>query len=212
MKKFSMILSAAAVAALSACCDERPNDASVALFNGQDFSGWQLYIQDSTKNAEEEFTVRDGEIALSGTFGYIRTATPYADYKLTAEWCWPDSATNSGIFVHIRQDGIWPSCYECQLWDGRAGDIIHSGGADSEIYRSDSTQMIVAKTNPSNEKAQGEWNSAEIVCQGDTVTVYINGEFQNLITGLSNKDGYIGLQSEGGSIRFRNVNLTPLNR
>ena len=207
-KNLTILLAAAAV--LSACGTEPQKSDTVALFNGEDLTGWQLYIEDSTKNAAEEFVVRDGEIALSGTFGYVRTETPYDNYRLSVEWCWPDSATNSGIFVHLQKDGIWPSCYECQLWNGRAGDIINSGGADSEQYRSDSTQMIVAKTNPSNEKPQGEWNTAEIVCSGDSVTVYINGELQNRITGISNREGYIGLQSEGGPIRFRNVNLTPL--
>ena len=42
------------------------------------------------------------------------------------------------------------------------------------------------------------------------MTVYINGELQNRITGVSNNKGYIGLQSEGGPIEFRRVELTPL--
>lgn len=42
-----------------------------------------------------------------------------------------DSATNSGIFLHIQRDGIWPNCYECQLWNGKAGDLIHSSGTEA---------------------------------------------------------------------------------
>ena len=64
---------------------------------------------------------------------------------------------------------------------------------------------------PSNEKPVAEWNAAEIICTDSTVTVSINGTEQNRITGISNKSGYIGLQSEGGPIEFRNVVLTPLN-
>ena len=167
-------------------------------------------MQDSTLNPQQEFVVRDSVIALSGPFGYVRTDKAYSNYKLNAQWRWPDSATNSGIFVNIQQDGIWPDCYECQLWNGRAGDLINSGGADCAEYRADSTLMIVTKMNASNEKPVGEWNSAEVICDDSTVTVYINGELQNRITGVSNNKGYIGLQSEGGPIEFRRVELTPL--
>ncbi len=51
--------------------------------------------------------------------------------------------------------------------------------------------MIVTKMNASNEKPVGEWNSAEVICDDSTVTVYINGELQNRITGVSNNKGAI---------------------
>lgn len=209
MKKTHFALATAAAAILLSGCGQKKTE-PVALFNGKDLTGWTLHLQDSSKNAAEEFVVRDGVISLSGSFGYIRTAIPYANYKLSAEWRWPDSATNSGIFVNIAEDGIWPSCYECQLWTGRAGDVINSGGAMSDEYRNDSTLMIVPKMHPSNEKPQGEWNSAEIVSSDSTLAVYINGELQNKLSGLSNRQGYIGLQSEGGPIQFRNVTISPL--
>ena len=201
MKIFNSFLIAATACTVIACTQgQQPQQPeSIKLFNGTDLSGWTYYIEDSTKNPQEEFVVRDSVIALSGTFGYIRTDSTYSNYKLNVEWRWPDSATNSGIFVQIAEDGIWPSCYECQLWTGRAGDLINSGGSDCAEYRNDS-----------NEKPVTEWNAAEIICTDSTVTVSINGTEQNRITGISNKSGHIGLQSEGGPIEFRNVTLTPL--
>ena len=172
MKKTGSFVAVAAALALFSCTEKKAD--SVRLFNGTDLTGWVLYMQDSTLNPQQEFVVRDSVIALSGPFGYVRTDKAYSNYKLNAQWRWPDSATNSGIFVNIQQDGIWPDCYECQLWNGRAGDLINSG------------------------------------CDDSTVTVYINGELQNRITGVSNNKGYIGLQSEGGPIEFRRVELTPL--
>ena len=208
MKKTGSFVAVAAALALFSCTEKKAD--SVRLFNGTDLTGWVLYMQDSTLNPQQEFVVRDSVIALSGPFGYVRTDKAYSNYKLNAQWRWPDSATNSGIFVNIQQDGIWPDCYKCQLWNGRAGDLINSGGADCAEYRADSTLMIVTKMNASNEKPVGEWNSAEVICDDSTVTVYINGELQNRITGVSNNKGYIGLQSEGGPIEFRRVELTPL--
>jgi hypothetical protein len=41
--------------------------------------------------------------------------------------------------------------------------------------------------------------------------VHVNGQLQNRLTGLSNRQGFIGLQSEGGPVQFRNIILTPLD-
>ncbi|MFR3489761.1 MAG: family 16 glycoside hydrolase [Alistipes ihumii] len=51
----------------------------------------------------------------------------------------------------------------------------------------------------------------EIVCSDSTITVHVNGQLQNRLTGLSNRQGFIGLQSEGGPVQFRNIILTPLD-
>lgn len=54
------------------------------------------------------------------------------------------------------------------------------------------------------EKPVGEWNTVEVVCEGNSITVYINGQLQNQATSETS-EGYIALQSEGGPIEFRNV-------
>ena len=64
--------------------------------------------------------------------------------------------------------------------------------------------------NDSNEKELGGWNKYEIVCKGDTMKLTINGQLQNKATGVSLRKGYIGFQSEGVPIMFRNIKLTPL--
>lgn len=210
MKTKHTFMAVTAALVMFSCGEPQTN--TVSLFNGTDLTGWIPYLQDSTKNASQEFVVKDSVIVMSGTYGYLRTEAVYSNYILDVEWRWPDSATNSGIFVNVEGDGIWPDGYECQLMAGKAGDLINSGGADCALYRADSAQMIVAKLNASNEKPLGEWNQAEIVCTDSTVMVTINGLVQNKIDGISNKQGSIGLQSEGGPIEFRNVMLTPLKR
>ena len=68
---------------------------------------------------------------------------------------------------------------------------------------------MVARGDAGFEKPAGEWNEAEIVCQGDRMAVYINGVLQNECSG-TNRTGYIALQSEGGTLEFRNVYLTDV--
>ena len=88
MKKTGSFVAVAAALALFSCTEKKAD--SVRLFNGTDLTGWVLYMQDSTLNPQQEFVVRDSVIALSGPFGYVRTDKAYSNYKLNAQWRWPD--------------------------------------------------------------------------------------------------------------------------
>ncbi|MDO5113291.1 MAG: DUF1080 domain-containing protein, partial [Planctomycetia bacterium] len=61
-----------------------------------------------------------------------------------------------------------------------------------------------------NEKPVGEWNTAELVCDGEEVRCYFNGKFVNRATCVSPARGKIQLQSEGCGIEFRRVTIQPL--
>ena len=61
-----------------------------------------------------------------------------------------------------------------------------------------------------NEKPVGEWNSYDIVCDGKTVTLFVNGLLQNKGTEANPWHGPICLQSEGSPIEFRNIYLGPI--
>ena len=66
------------------------------------------------------------------------------------------------------------------------------------------------RMNDSNEKEPGGWNTYVITCQGGTIETLVNGQLQNKATGVNINTGYIGLQSEGVPIMFRNIKLTPI--
>lgn len=206
MTKTTLFLSIFLFAAATAHCAD-----PVRLFNGKNLKGWSAYLEDQTLSPDKEFIVKDGVIRLSGKFGYIHTNKTYSEYKLDVEWRWPEEATNSGVFLHVQPGNkIWPENFECQLMTGNAGDIYNAGGAECAQFRKDKTKPVIVKNTASNEKPVGEWNKAEIICTGNTITIYINGELQNHVTETSSSSGYIGLQSEGKAVEFRNVVLTPL--
>lgn len=188
-------------------------NARTELFNGKDLAGW-VCVVDSLGDvpAGEVFTVRDGNIRIAGQpFGYMRTARQYGDYRLHAEWRWIGEATNSGIFQRVQEgDKVWPQGIECQLMAGRAGDLVLLGGARAAGIEPVGKFPVKARIGDAGcEKPAGEWNEAEIVCQGDRMTVYINGMLQNECSGTDHT-GYIALQSEGGTLEFRNVYLTDV--
>ena len=183
-------------------------DGQVVLFNGKDLSGWVPVTE--SESEEPVFKVEDGCIVVSGKpNGYLRTARQYGDYSLHVEWKWIGSGTNSGIFQRIQEgDKVWPVAYECQLMAGRAGDIVCLGGSRiAEIPYDPAVKFPMKKrvhSGASIELPDGEWNRAEIICKGNKMTVYINGSLENVAT-LSHKTGYIALQSEGGTLAFRNI-------
>lgn len=214
MKTSTLFLLAAILSGMFACtATPKP----VALFNGRNLDGWIGYLDDKSLDPAQEFTAREGVIRLSGKLGYLYTREAYSDYRLEVEWRWIDTATNSGIFIHLTPaEMALPPTFECQLKAGNAGFIYSlplpasgGGGPTTAAMRQTGTNSQ-PRLLPSNEKAVGEWNRAEIVCAGDRITVHINGELQNEAVGTSVTSGHIALQSEGEAVEFRNVVLTPL--
>jgi hypothetical protein len=183
----------------------------IQLFNGKDLGNWTFYLKDKAVDPATAFTVQNGIIHISGNpFGYMRTKEIYSDYRLNVEWRWPSQATNSGVFVHGQKpDTIWLKCIECQLMPGNAGDFVCMNGAEMN-ERIDKSTVVVRKMAASSEKPTGEWNTMEVVCNGNSIEVYVNGILQNRGTNVSVSRGSICLQSEGKDIEFRNVFLTKL--
>lgn len=187
-----------------------PKIQTTQLFNGKDLSNWSFYLKDPAVDPTTVFTIQNGVIHIKGDpFGYMRTKDVYSNYKLHVEWRYPTELTNSGVFIHIQgPDAIWPLEIECQLKAGSAGDFVCMGG--SSMKEKLGKSPVVAKLGPSVEKPVGEWNTMEVTCNGNSITVYVNGTLMNKGTDLSIIKGSIGLQSEGKDIEFRNVFITGL--
>jgi Domain of Unknown Function (DUF1080). len=193
------------------------NSQTEELFNGKDLSNWNFIVDGDKAAPDDVFSVQDGVILIHGNpFGYMYTKKKYKNYILELEWSWVDKASNSGIFLVIAEakaGNPFPNGIECQLKAGAAGDFVMLGGSDLNEYVAPASGRpnfpVIAKKVDSNEKPVGEWNKAKIEVRDGKITVNINGVLQNQGT---NKvlEGYIGLQSEGGPIQFRNVKVTTL--
>jgi hypothetical protein len=62
------------------------------------------------------------------------------------------------------------------------------------------------------EKPVGEWNRFEITCEGDRITIVLNGTTVNAGTKASLTKGRILFQSEGAEVFFRKIDLVPLRK
>lgn len=184
------------------------------LFNGKDLSNWNFIVDGDKVPAEQVYTVKNGVINIKGDpFGYMYTKKKYSNYHLHVEWRWAEGESNSGIFLLIEETkNPFPNGIECQLHAGDAGDFVLLGGSDLFQFEAPKGEPrpafpVVSKWNASSEKPAGEWNEANIYVKDGVILVYINGVFQN--SGNNpNKEGHIGLQSEGKTVQFKNVYVT----
>ena len=185
----------------------------IRLFNGKDLNNWVFKLKDPSVDPARVFTVQNGVIHITGNpFGYMRTKDVYSDYRLHVEWRYPGEASNSGVFIHGQKpDTIWLKCVECQLKAGSAGDFVCMNGTDMN-ERTDKTNRMVKKLADPSEKPNGEWNTMEVVCNTNTIEIFVNGVLQNKGTNVNVSKGFICLQSEGKDVEFRNVFLSKLNK
>jgi hypothetical protein len=194
------------------------------LFNGKDLKGWTAFSSKEGVKLEDVWSVKDGVIVCKGEpIGWLATEKTYTNYKLTVEWRWgdPQKPGNSGLFQRIHgEPQTLPCSIECQLKHESAGDLM---GFQGMTISGDATRAMKPKKFALGEltggvkklamaeKKAGEWNRAEVTVQGDKITVLVNGQKVNEVTGVKIVAGRIGLQSEGGEIHFRNISVTALD-
>ena len=211
MRKINLTTILLLVVLIFSSCKQQSNE----IFNGKDLSNWNLVVENDAVPANEVYSVNDGVITIIGQpFGYMYTKGKYKNYTLELEYRWVDNATNSGIFILIEDPtNPFPKGVECQLKAGLAGDFVLLAGSDLDEYtlpegiteRPDFP--VIDKKETSSEKPTGEWNKVKIVVEDGVVTVFINDVLQNRATSKV-MEGYIGLQSEGGPIQFKNIVLS----
>lgn len=186
----------------------------ITLWNGQDLTGWKLFLGDTTVDPASVWSVADGVLRFhTKASGYLRTEKPSSNYRLHVEWRWPKDAvanSNSGILLHLHgPDAIWPLSFEAQLKTGNAGQVVGMG-LDIPAAPLLQNRKRAPRLTDVSEKPHGEWNVTEIICRDDTIEVFVNDVRQNHVTQLPARAGTIALQMEGFPIDFRSVWLTPL--
>lgn len=211
----SAILFLALVLGIAGCkTASSPKTTSIELFNGTNLDGWTFCMRGNTAPAQT-WSVHDGVIHCTGQpYGYARTEQTYHDYKLTCIWRFirvAPHADNSGIFVHIQPpDKVWPECIECQGQYQHQGDLILQAGAGADGYPATNHAIFLSQIGPPNENPAGQWGTNQIICQGNSIHLFVNGKEMNHITGCNLSSGYIAIQSEGGDLEVRKLTLQPL--
>lgn len=170
----------------------------IALFNGQDLSGWKGRWSDR----KQGWVVEDGMLKNAKPGNDLITERKFNDFKLHAEFRYP-KGSNSGIYLRGR--------YEAQIEDnyGRRPDSHLIGG----IYGFLTPRIMAAKPG-------GEWQTFALTLVGRHVSATLNGEpviVQQEIPGITGgamdsnegESGPVMLQGDHGKIDFRKLTITP---
>lgn len=171
-----------------------PPEGYVALFNGQDLTGW-------VQMNGSKFFAEEGVIKHRQGMGWLRTIEQYDNFLLRLEIRWLKDRQDSGVFLRSGVEGNnWPDHkYEVQCENSER--IVHIFGTDCRRDPAQAQALL---------KPTGEWNTLEILCDGAHCQVKLNGELASSADNLTPGKGYLGLQGENGELEFRNLFLKPL--
>lgn len=187
------------------------------IYNEKNLEGWEVYqgdIKSWQANGNELSCVKEGG-------GWLRTKKIYSDYVLRLDYKLPKDG-NSGVGIRIPPEGlVHQAGMEIQLLDDDAP--MHKDLKAAQYTGSIYYQAPAKRGAP---KPPGEWNTMEITCAGQHVTIVLNGQVINDVhldkftkaedpktySPLADRPqvGFIALQSHGSRVDFRNVEVKNL--
>ncbi|MCP9756651.1 DUF1080 domain-containing protein [Lacihabitans sp. CCS-44] len=201
---------------------------AVSLFNGKDFTGWHIDVPklDENPNGKNPFIIREGKlVSLAEPQGHIITDKIYENFELEVQYRFAGKPGNCGVLVFCSTPRIlykmFPKSIECQLMHTNAGDFWCIGedvvtpnmetrrGKKEDWGVTEGKERRVKNLTDNSERPVGEWNTMKVRCDGNKITVWVNGDLVNEGLATANK-GQIALQAEGSEVEFRKVELREL--
>lgn len=203
--------------------------AQFSLFDGKSLSGWYMDVPDLQKDSSlrRPFIVRDGLLVSLGTpGGHLISEKSYDNYILEFEYRFAGKPGNCGVLVHASTPralyGMFPKSIEVQMMHSNAGDfwciqediqvndMEKRRGPKENWGVSEGKERRILNLTDDSEKPLGEWNRMKIKCEGDRVTVWVNGILVNDGYGATAQRGQIALQAEGAEVEFKRLILTSI--
>lgn len=174
MKHLSLLAAAAMLSAVPAMAQEKSAAPAAAAASAHpDTSAWQPLFKADLSDAEFKagvWTVADGVITASEDES-IWTKEQHENYTLDLEFKTADG-TNSGVIIYCTDKGNWiPNSLEVQIADDHSKEWSskpRTWQCAAIFGRLAATKSVVKKP--------GEWNRMTISCEGQKVTVILNGE------------------------------------
>lgn len=186
-----------------------------SMFNGQNFAGWE----GAGQPAETCWKIENGLLVCTGQKGpWLRTCREYDNFSMRFDYLLAPGG-NSGVYVRVPADGNHhrendtkpPAGFEVQVIDDAAKEH-----AKLKDFQYSASIYDIVGANPRNTRPPGEWNTLEIVCDGERVITRHNGVTVTDITGESHPliklrklQGYLGLQNHSTQVKFRNLRIGP---
>lgn len=227
MNFIKILLAGLIVLGSVACNDSR--DQALEIFNGKDLSGWSGHF--------DWWLVEDGALTAESTAdkpceksNYLTwTGGQPADFQLDCDFML-SAAGNSGIQIRSEpRPGFDTYGYQADMTgDGELiGYVYHhkhklvAERGEKVILSPEGTRTATRfadKESLLDHYKKEDWNHYRIVCEGQKITLFLNGILMCEITdqsssGAANK-GIIALQMHRGppmKVQFKNVSIKILN-
>lgn len=196
------LISILASAAQSVCQEDR--DGFVSLFDGQSMKGWT--------GSTEGYEAKDGVLSClpgKGMGGNLFTEKEYGNFILRFEFKLTPGA-NNGLALRCPLEGKpHGKGFESQILDNTAERYKN---LKETQYHGSLYKLIAAKRG--HLKPVGEWNTQEVLMNGNHVRITLNNE---LI--LEDKDisrfrrpakGHLGFLGHGSRVEFKNIEIKEL--
>lgn len=198
---------------LLACCPLLRAADAIDLLPPESLQGWSRIPIPAISGVNPKLQWRVDTAAKTlictgeGGHEWLRYDKELSDFILEVDWRFTpkegETKYNSGVGIRLsRQGEIW---FQAQTGLGGAwlfGQDFSGGGLKSFNLK---PQMKENRVKPA-----GEWNKFVIRAEGDRITLSVNGEVVNELTGVNMRRGYIGLEAEGYEVAFRNLRLQTL--
>lgn len=143
----------------------------------------------------------------NGGHEWLRFNREIGNFALHVQWRFvpvstPNPSYNSGVFFRNNLDGsLWHQA-QTQLDGGYIFGLTPVDGKPTSFN-------LKKEMKEDRVKPAGQWNIYDIRCMGESCTLAVNGAIVNTAkVGLTR--GYVGLESEGYPIEFRNLELREL--
>lgn len=165
----------------------------VTIFAGSDLESFNK-IGDASWQIVDDYVESNG-----GKGSFLVTQDSYSDFQMQLEF-WPSPDANSGVFLRCQDPRVIANetCYELNIYDQHS----NPDNATGSIINLAPPRVAI--------KAGNRWNRYDITARGTHIVVRLNDTIVVDFEDESFTQGPIGLQSNGGLIRFRNVRVRPL--
>lgn len=225
---------------LIAAADEPANLPKKATIDGTG-PGWRALGKADfadVNNEPDTWTWNDdGSVHCTGQpVGVIRSAQPYTNFELVAEWRHLKSGGNSGIFVWASPEALKdlppgklpPGGIEVQVldhgyaeqyakqsgkkadWFTTHGDIFPVGTSKLEPFPPLSPNGSRSFPRKELSKPTPEWNHYYVRAINGEIRLWVNGEEVSGGRNAQPATGHLCLESEGAPVEFRNLRIREL--
>jgi hypothetical protein len=181
--------------------------------------------------------------------GFLSTLTEYENVRIRVEYKWgvkrfaprlENKRDNGLLYYVVGPDHVFPRCIECQIQETDVGDVffvdktrgVQGGlpgfGGSGFIGLVNGTPNARPGVSTSRLLKDGDfenrddWNTVEVIAQGDRATQLVNGRIVNRLMNLEQPDpdhdgqfipltrGRIGIEIEFAEIWYRRIDVKPL--